>query len=47
MRREMADYLGVTKQAINNMLSRNKVPHRHWLKIEELTGGDIKVGDWR
>jgi Mn-dependent DtxR family transcriptional regulator len=44
---DLAKYLGVQPSTVTMMLKRNIVHHKHWRRLEKLTGGAIKEADWR
>jgi len=44
---ELAEYLGVGPSAITMMFKNNRVSHKHWEPIQELSNGAIKVSAWR
>jgi len=44
---EFAELLGVTHQAVNQWLRGRRFPRRELVvKIEKITGGNVKPSDW-
>lgn len=41
----LAREIGEKQQTVSNWKYRHSVPSAHWLKIQEVTGGEVTVSD--